>query len=50
VLLVPGVLATSLFALNALVFGSIAAYALGLGIQLSVAAISFYTLVAAASA
>jgi hypothetical protein len=49
VLVVPGVLATSVFALNALVFGSVAAYALGLSIQLSVAAISFYTLVAAAS-
>jgi len=38
-----------LFASNALVFGSVAAYALALCLQLSVAAISFYTLIASAS-
>jgi hypothetical protein len=48
-LLVPGVLATGLFALNALVFASVAVYALAVGVQLSVAAISFYSLVALAT-
>jgi hypothetical protein len=46
---VPGTVAWLLFAANALVLGSLAAYALALCIQLSVAAISFYQLVAAAS-
>ncbi len=48
-LFVPGITATALFALNAVVFGSVAVYALALCIQLSVAVISFYQLVAAAS-
>ena len=39
-----------LFALNALIFGSPTAYALALCLQLLVAAISFYTLVASATA
>jgi hypothetical protein len=43
-----GVSATALFGLNALVFASVTAYALALCIQLSVAAISFYSLAAAA--
>ena len=43
---VAGISATALFGLNALVFGSLTAYALALCIQLSVAAISFYSLVA----
>ena len=43
-----GVTATALFGLNALVFASVTAYALALCIQLSVAAISFYSLAAAA--
>jgi len=38
-----------LFASNAVVFGSVAVYALALCLQLSVAAMSFYTLVASAS-
>ena len=37
-----------LFAANALVFASVAVYALALCVQLSVAVISFYTLVSAA--
>jgi hypothetical protein len=41
-----GVLATALFGLNALVFVSLTAYALALCIQLSVSAISFYSLLA----
>lgn len=41
-----GFTATALFGLNALVFASLAAYALALCIQLSVAAISFYSLAA----
>ena len=48
-LFVPGTAALLLFALNALLFGSVAVYALALCIQLSVAVISFYQLVAAAS-
>jgi hypothetical protein len=43
-----GPIATVLFVLNALVFGSVAAYALALCIQLSVAVVSFYSLVSAA--
>lgn len=46
ILIIPGVTATALFGLNALVFVSLTAFALALCIQLSVAAISFYTLVA----
>ena len=38
-----------LFALDALVFGSLTVYALALCVQLSVAAISFYSLVSAAT-
>ncbi len=48
-LFVPGTAALLLFVLNALLFGSVAVYALALCIQLSVAVISFYQLVAAAS-
>jgi hypothetical protein len=47
VLFALGPLAALLFAGNALVFVSVAAYALALCLQLSVAAISLYTLVAA---
>ena len=43
-----GPTATLLFWANALVFGSLAVYALALCIQLSVAVVSFYSLVAAA--
>ena len=43
-----GITATTLFGLNALVFASVTAYALALCIQLSVAAISFYSLAASA--
>ncbi len=43
-----GVTATALFGLNALVFASLTVYALALCIQLSVAAISFYSLAASA--
>jgi hypothetical protein len=43
-----GYTATALFGLNALVFASVTAYALALCIQLSVAAISFYSLAAGA--
>lgn len=43
-----GPIATALFWANALIFGSLAVYALALCIQLSVAAVSFYTLVSAA--
>jgi hypothetical protein len=43
-----GPIATLLFWANALVFGSLAVYALALCVQLSVAAVSFYTLVSAA--
>jgi len=48
-LFVPGIVALLLFAANALVLGSVAVYALALCVQLSVAAIAFYQLVAAAS-
>jgi hypothetical protein len=48
-LFVPGLLALLLFAANALLLGSLAVYALALCVQLSVAVISFYQLVAAAS-
>lgn len=48
-LYVPGIAALLLFAANALLFGSVAIYALALCVQLSVAVISFYQLVAAAS-
>ena len=48
VLFAAGPTATVLFAANALVFASLAVYALALCIQLSVAVISFYTLVSAA--
>jgi hypothetical protein len=48
-LFVPGIAALLLFTANALVLGSVAAYALALCVQLSVAVISFYQLVAAAS-
>jgi hypothetical protein len=47
-LLVMGPAAVLLFGVNALVFGSVAVYALALCVQLSVAVVSFYTLVAAA--
>ena len=43
-----GITATTLFGLNALVFASLTVYALALCIQLSVAAISFYSLAAGA--
>jgi hypothetical protein len=43
-----GITATTLFGLNALVFASVTGYALALCIQLSVAAISFYSLAAGA--
>ena len=44
-----GPLAWVLFAANALVFASVAVYAVALCVQLSVAVLSFYSLVAAAS-
>lgn len=47
-LLVLGPLALLLFAANAIVFASVAVYAVALCVQLSVAVLSFYTLVAAA--
>ena len=43
-----GITATALFGLNALVFASLTVYALALCLQLSVAAISFYSLAATA--
>ena len=49
-LFTPAVVAWLVFAADALVFDSLAVYALALCIQLSVALISFYQLVAAASA
>ena len=49
-LFTPAVLAWLVFAANALVFGSLAVYALALCLQLSVAVISFYQLVATVSA
>jgi hypothetical protein len=45
-IVVAGISATALFGLNALVFVSLTAYALALCIQLSVAATSFYMLLA----
>ncbi len=48
-LFVLGPLATLLFAANAIAFASVAVYAVALCVQLSVALISFYTVVAAAS-
>lgn len=48
VLFALGPTATVLFWANAFVFGSVAVYALALCIQLSVAAVSFYSLVSAA--
>ncbi len=48
-LFVLGPLACLLFATNAIVFASVAVYALALLVQLSVAVVSFYTVVAAAS-
>ncbi len=47
-LFTAGPTATLLFAANALVFGSVALYALALCVQLSVAVVSFYSLVSAA--
>lgn len=49
-LFVPGITATVLFAANALLLGSVAVFTLALCVQLSVAVLSFYQLVAAASA
>jgi hypothetical protein len=49
-LFTPAIFSWLLFAANALVLGSPAAYALAMCIQLSVSVISFYQLVAAASA
>lgn len=46
VLISGGILATALFGLNALFFASLTVYALALCLQLSVAAVSFYTLLA----
>lgn len=48
-LFVLGPLACLLFAANAIAFASVAVYALALCVQLSVAVLSFYSLVAAAS-
>ncbi|MBI2780681.1 MAG: hypothetical protein HYX55_02640 [Chloroflexi bacterium] len=48
-LFVLGPLACLLFAANAIVFASVAVFALALCVQLSVAVLSFYTVVAAAS-
>ena len=50
ILFVAGPTATLLFAANALVFGSVGVYALALCIQLSIAVVSFYTLISAAQA
>ena len=44
-----GPLACLLFAANAIAFASVAVYAVALCVQLSVAVISFYTVVSAAS-
>jgi hypothetical protein len=49
VLFVLGPLALLLFAANAVAFASVAIYAVALCVQLSVAVLSFYSLVAAAS-
>ena len=48
-LFVPGIAALLLFAVNALALGSVAVYALARCVQLSVAVISFYQLVAAST-
>ena len=48
-LFVLGPLALLLFAANAIAFASVAVYAVALCVQLSVAVLSFYTIVAAAS-
>jgi hypothetical protein len=48
-LYVPGITALTLFVLNAILFGSVAVYALALSVQLSVAVISFYQLVSTVS-
>ena len=48
-LYVPGIVALTLFAANALLLSSVAIYALALCVELSVAVISFYQLVAASS-
>ena len=48
ILLALGPTAALLFAANAVVFGSIAVYALALCVQLSVAVVSFYSLISAA--
>jgi hypothetical protein len=48
ILFALGPIATLLFWANALVFGSVAVYALALCIQLAVAVVSFYSLVSAA--
>ncbi len=50
VLFALGPTATLLFWINAVAFGSVAVYALALCVQLSVAVVSFYSLVAAAQA
>jgi len=49
ILFVLGPLAFALFAANAVVFASVAVYAVALCVQLSVAVLSFYTLVSSAS-
>jgi hypothetical protein len=49
ILFVLGPLALVLFAANAVVFASVAVYAVALCVQLSVAVLSFYTLVSSAS-
>ena len=46
IMFLTGPAATALFGLNALVFASLTAYGLALLLQLSVAALSFYTLLA----
>jgi len=46
VLIAGGLVSTTLFALNALVFASLSVYALALCVQMSIAAVSFYTLLA----
>jgi hypothetical protein len=45
-LIAGGLISTALFGLNALLFASLTVYALALCVQLSVAAVSFYTLLA----
>ena len=46
IMFVAGPVATALFGLNAIAFVSLTAYGLALLVQLSVAAISFYSLLA----